>query len=69
MIKRTWTIAKAAIGIGFLVIATLYAAQKLDRERAVEWAQRSGGPEGPATTGSVVSLARTPGGQTQGPSR
>jgi hypothetical protein len=52
-----------------LVLGTLYAAQKLDRERAAEWSQRSTGQEEPTTTGAIVSLARTPGGQTQAPSR
>ncbi|HEV7440855.1 MAG TPA: hypothetical protein VGN94_14700 [Methylobacterium sp.] len=69
MIKRTWTAAKAALGLGLLVLGTLYAAQKLDRERAAEWSQRSTGQEEPTTTGAIVSLARTPGGQTQAPSR
>ncbi|KAB1073637.1 hypothetical protein [Methylobacterium planeticum] len=69
MIKRTWMAAKAALGLGLLVIGTLYAAQKLDRERAAQWSLRSPGTEEPTTTGAIVSLARTPGGQTQAPSR
>ncbi|WP_336491027.1 hypothetical protein [Methylobacterium nigriterrae] len=69
MINRTWTATKATLGIGLLVLGALYAAQKLDRERAAEWSQRMSDTGNAATDGSLTSLARTPGGQTQGPSK
>jgi hypothetical protein len=69
MIKRIWTVSKAALGIGLMVMGALYAAQKLDRERATEWSLRTSGGDEPEMVGSLKSLAQTPGGRTQGPSR
>ncbi|WP_336492138.1 hypothetical protein [Methylobacterium nigriterrae] len=69
MINRIWTVSKAAFGIGLVVVGALYAAQKLDRERAAQWSLRTGGVEEPELTGSLKSLARIPRGPTQGPSR